>query len=345
MATIKQIAQKAGVSPTTVSNVLHGNTSKVSPAILKKVRAILEEEKYAPNMGAVILARNNSRIIGVILFMEPRSDETVLEDPFASTILGTLEQELRKHGYFMMLHTSVDKDEVIRLAATWKLDGLILLCVPSEVSGAVRKSIQTPVVFVDCYFGDDGQDYHNIGLDDDRGGYEMARHLLSKGHTRMAFMANSPDSPSVDSARFDGCRRAFAEEGLDLADVCYIPVSKSSKARHLLYRRLMAEPLEYTALFFSSDYYAADAVNYFYERGFDVPGRVSVAGFDDNCFSRLVRPHLTTVHQDVFQKGRSAVSMLMRLIRKEPVHETDVRLPVRLTIRDSVRPIEGTPRA
>ncbi|HOV62594.1 MAG TPA: LacI family DNA-binding transcriptional regulator, partial [Spirochaetia bacterium] len=68
MATIKQIAQKAGVSPTTVSNVLHGNTAKVSPATRKKIQAIIREEKYAPNMGAIILAHSNSRIIGVIIF-------------------------------------------------------------------------------------------------------------------------------------------------------------------------------------------------------------------------------------------------------------------------------------
>ncbi|GAB1454908.1 MAG: LacI family DNA-binding transcriptional regulator [Spirochaetia bacterium] len=335
MTTIKHIAQKAGVSPTTVSNVIHGNTARVSPLILEKVRKILLEENYVPNMGAVILARNNSRLIGVILFMEPRSDQTVLEDPFASSILGTLEREIRNQGYFMLLYTTVDKNEVLRLVATWKLDGLIMLWVPGEVATGIKTSISTPVVFVDCYY-DDGNDYHNIGLDDEVGGYEMASYLISKGHTKIAFLANSTESPSVDTARFSGCQRAVSEQGFALTKDSFISVPKSRTERHALYHSLIKDPRPYSALFFSSDYYAADAITYFNEHDISVPEDISVAGFDDNSFSRLIRPRLTTVHQDVFKKGQRAVSMLMSLMRKKAVETKDDKLPVRLVIRDSV---------
>jgi LacI family transcriptional regulator len=148
MSTIKQIAQKAGVSPTTVSNVLHGNTSKVSKATLERVEAIIRKEKYAPNMGAIILAHSNSRIIGVILFKEARCNETVMEDPFSSAIVGAMEREIRMSGYFMMLHITTDEDEVVRIARTWKLDGLILLWVPEEISRIIKRSIDTPVVLL-----------------------------------------------------------------------------------------------------------------------------------------------------------------------------------------------------
>jgi len=70
-----------------------------------------------------------------------------------------------------------------------------------------------------------------------------------------------------------------------------------------------------------------------------VPGRISVTGYDDNIFARLVRPRLTTIHQESGEKGHLAIAMLMRLIRGEPISEADVRLPVRLEIRDSVRQI------
>jgi len=201
MATIKHIARLAGVSPTTVSNVLHGNTAKVSPEVRDRVRAIIDEENFAPNQGAVMLVRSRSRIVGVILFMEPRSGSTAIEDPFVAGIIGTLESEIRRSGYFMMLRATSDKDEVLRLAATWKLAGLVMLCVPSEISSAIARRIGSPVVFVDCYFADDGQAYHSIRLDDAGGGYEMTRYLLSRGHRRVAFMANAGDFPSVDSAR------------------------------------------------------------------------------------------------------------------------------------------------
>ena len=335
--TIKKIAQKAGVSPTTVSNVLHGRTAKVSEETRERIQELLRREQYAPNMGAMILASSNSRIVGVIIFQQPRRDETVLEDPFAATILGSMEHEISRSGYFMMLRTTSDKDEVVRLARTWKLDGLVLLWVPGEVCRVIVQDVDTPTVFIDCYFNDDGQGYHNIGLEDKKGGYEMARYLLSMGHRDILFLANDRLQPGVDMARFEGCREACLEEGLDLGYDRFVAVSKDSGKREELYQGLAAQPLPYTALFFSADYYAAEALAFFQDRGLRVPDRISIAGFDDNHLSRITSPRLTTVRQDVYRKGQDAIDMLMALIRGEAVEEADVRLPVRLVVRDSVR--------
>ncbi|HUW70057.1 MAG TPA: LacI family DNA-binding transcriptional regulator [bacterium] len=337
MATIKQIADKAGVSPTTVSNVLHGNIGKVSPSTLLHVKAILKSENYTPNMGAIMLARNNSRIIGVIMFMEPRRDETVLEDPFSSTIMGAMEAEIRKHGYFMMIHTTSDEAEVVRLAGTWRLGGLVLVWVPATTSRVIRENINRPVVFVDSYFDDDGIGYHNIGLDDEQGGYEIARHLLTKGNTSMTFLANDTVAIGADHARFNGCCRAFSERGLSLSESRYMPISKDSVERRRFYHRVAGDLASFGTLVFSADYYAAEAMMYLQDNGIHVPEDISITGFDDNVFSRIVRPGLTTVHQDVYGKGQAAISMLMKLIKGETITECDVRLPVRLIVRGSVR--------
>jgi LacI family transcriptional regulator len=339
MSTIKKIAQKAGVSPTTVANVLHGNTSKVSPTTWIKVQAIIAEEKYAPNMGAIILAHSNSRIIGVIMFMEPRWNETVLEDPFSSAILGAMEQEMRNNDYFLMLHTTSDEDEIVRLSKAWKLEGLVLVWVPGDICRIISDSIDTPVVFIDCYFTDSDRTYYNIGLQDEGGGYKVARYLLSMGHRDIAFLANSPLSPGGDWARFGGCRAAFAESGQVLSENHFLPLPKERREREALYERMVDKDSTYTALVFSADYYAAEAVSFYQDAGVPVPGRISITGFDDNIFARLVRPRLTTIHQESGEKGRLAITLLLRLIRGEPVAEANVRLPVRLEIRDSVRRI------
>lgn len=328
----------AGVSPTTVSNVLHGNTARVSPATREKVEAILRDANFAPNMGAIILAHRNSRIIGVIMFNEPRGDETILEDPFSATILGALELEIHRNGYFMMLRATSDQDEVVRLARTWKLDGLILFWVPAGTGRIIEDSIDTPVVFIDCYFPDDGRAYHNIGLEDERGGYEMARYLLSMGHRDVLFFANVPLFPGGDEARFQGFRKAFADAGAALPADRFVHLPRDWRDRLALYARMVETPT--TALAFSADYYAAEAISFFEDSGVDIPGRFSVTGFDDNKFSRLIRPRLTTVYQDTAEKGRRAVSLLVRLMRNEEVPKTDVRLPVRLEIRDSVRNLD-----
>jgi LacI family transcriptional regulator len=337
MSTIKIIAKKAGVSPTTVANVLHGNYSKVSPATREKVQAIIQEEKYAPNMGAIILAHSNSRIIGVIMFMEPRREETVLEDPFSSAILGAMEREIRDNGYFVMLHTTSDENEVLHLSRAWKLDGLVLVWVPGDICRIISSSIDTPLVYIDCYFTDDKHVYHNIGLQDQRGGYEIARYLLSMGHTHPVFLANNPLFSGGDPARFKGCQEAFHEQGLTLTKDSYLPLPKGRHEREVLYAQLAAEGSPYTVLVFSADYYAAEAITFLQDQGIEVPEQISITGFDDNIFSRLVRPRLTTVHQDSSEKGRLAIAMLMKLIRGEPVAKANVKLPVHLEIRNSVR--------
>ncbi|AEV28413.1 transcriptional regulator [Sphaerochaeta pleomorpha str. Grapes] len=337
MSTIKEIAQKAGVSPTTVANVLHGNLGKVSPATCKKVQTFIENEKYVPNMGAMILAHSNSRIIGVIMFMEPRSEETVLEDPFSSAMLGAMEREIRENGYFVMLHTTSDEDEVVRLSKAWKLDGLLLVWVPGEICRVISANIDTPLVYIDCYFTDNERVYHNIGLQDRRGGYEIARYLLSMGHTDIVFLANNQLVTGGDPVRFIGCQEAFGEQGQTLGAERYKPLPNNRGKREILYRQLAEDTSQCTALVFSADYYAAEAVSYLKECGIEIPGKISITGFDDNIFSRLVQPRLTTVHQDTGEKGRLAVAMLMKLIRKEPLQEINIQLPIRLAIRDSVQ--------
>jgi LacI family transcriptional regulator len=340
MSTIKKIALKAGVSPTTVANVLHGNLKNVSPATFKKVQTCIENEKYVPNMGAMILAHSNSRIIGVIMFMEPRSQETVLEDPFSSTILGAMEREIRENGYYMMFHTTSDEEEVLRLSKAWKLDGLLLVWVPEEISRLISDTLDTPVVYIDCYFSDDQRVYHNIGLQDRQGGFEIARYLLSMGHREMVFLANNQLVTGGDPMRFYGCQDAFLQQGHSLGPECYLSLPNGRGERASLYRQLADTASQFTALVFSSDYYAVEAISYFRDSGIEIPRRISVTGFDDNIFARLVQPHLTTVHQDAGEKGRLAVSMLMKLIRKERVSEPNVKLPIHLEIRDSVQRIE-----
>ncbi len=337
MSTIKEIAQKAGVSPTTVANVIHGNFARVSQATREKVQAVIDEQKYAPNMGAIMLTHSNSPIIGIIMFMEPRWNETVLEDPFSSAILGAMEKEIRDNGYFVMLHTTSDEDEVVRLSKAWKLAGLILVWVPSSICRVIKESINTPIVFIDSYFTDKDHIYHNIGLQDEKGGYEVARYLISMGHRKCMFFANDLLSAGTDAGRFLGCQKAFYEQGLTLNIDSYIPLPKIRDERYELYLSLAKQEIPYTAFIFSSDYYAAEAVSYLQDCDIDVPGEISVTGYDDNIFARLVRPHLTTVHQDSGEKGRVAIAMLMKLIKGKKVAEPNVKLDVYLKVRDSVK--------
>ncbi len=337
MSTIKEISRKAGVSPTTVANVVYGRTSKVSAATREKVQAILEADKYAPNMGAMMLLRNNSKIIGVIMFTEPRHNETVLEDPFSSAILGAMEREIRNNGYYMMLYVSSDEQEVVRLSKAWKMDGLVLVWVPGNICRIINSSIDVPLVYIDCFFNDNDHVYHNIGLEDKKGGYEVAKYLLSMGHTNLLFLPCNPIFPGGDSERFSGCKEAFAEQGLTLGEDAKLPLPYDRTKREAIYLQITDKQARYTALMFSSDYYASEALTFLQERGVRIPQDISITGFDDNIFSRLVTPRLTTIHQDSSKKGLLAIQMLMKLINNQKVENARITLPVHLEVRDSVK--------
>jgi len=151
-------------------------------------------------------------------------------------------------------------------------------------------------------------------------------------------LANDSIIPGTDRERFAGCREAFAEKGLEIEDDRFIPLSKVQHERYELYRGFRNNPSRCTVMVFSADYYAAEAMAFLREIGVRIPEDLSITGFDDNIFSRIVYPPLTTVHQDVYRKGQMAVDMLIKVMRKEHIEESLVVLPVSLQIRCSVAP-------
>jgi len=341
MLTIKEISKMAGVSPTTVSNVIHGRTGKVSPVVRDKVKRILKEVNYAPNMAANILAHENSRIVGVVFFSEPRRDETQFEDPFSFTILGNIEWELRQLGYYMMVHTTSDQNEVLRFVQSWKLAGVIILWVPREIIPRISNQVSCPVVHIDSYDYDIEGDmrYYRVGIEDRSGGYQISEYLQSMGHRQMVFLSNGPEKTGSDYMRFLGLRDALEEQGRSLAEENFIPLSRVKEERYALYEELASPDTSCTAVVCSADYYASEAVSYYQKTGITVPDDISIIGFDDNIFSRILTPSITTVHQDTGKRGRLAVDILIKLVEGEKVDPPHVTLPVYLQIRDSVKRI------
>jgi len=338
VVTIKQIAALAEVSPSTVVNVLHDRRQKVSNVTCEKVRRILRETRYVPNIAGRILKKQNSRLIGVVLTWARRAEQNAVQDPFFSEIIGALEQEIRSAGYFMLLYTAVNVEECVRMAGSWNVEGLILLgCLRDDCSWLMRNS-SLPLVFIDSYFNDDGLPYTCVGLQDRRGSFLLTEYLIQQGHRRIAFLADGSPPMGLDFERLSGFREAMARYHLPVREEDYLPLSYKAPERHDFLRRFARERLKgYTALTFSSDFYAMDAMTLFYDLGIRVPGDVSICGYDGNIFAGQCRPQLTTIKQDVTAKAVLAVSRVMSLIRKETLPEPVTRLEVSLAVGDSVR--------
>jgi LacI family transcriptional regulator len=339
--TIKNLAKMIDVSPTTVSNVLHGRENKMRPEILKKVKKALEETKYVPNMAGRLLANHGSRLIGVIINYTQRNESNVTLHSFYGEMIGALESEIRKNGYFMMFYSSANADESLRIAAGWNIEGLVIMGGDADESERIMRGADIPVVFIDQYFHPSCRDYINIGINDRYAGYLMTRYLIEQGHRRIAFVCTVDTGRGVFHERYLGYCDALEEKGLFHDKKDYI-----QSENQVLHRRMIMHDFvrygrirDYTALFFGSDSHAVFAMNIFQDMGIKIPEDVSVAGFDGSVFATYCRPLLTTVQQNNPQKAYYAIKMLLQNIKKEALRERDIRLDVSLTIGNSVRTI------
>lgn len=332
MIRIKDIAEKAGVSTTTVSNVIHGNTSKVSKHTIQKVQKLLEEYSYVPSMSARMLAGRGSHMIGILVGGRKNSIE---HSTFFDTIIRELEYQLHKRNYYMILHYSDSPNESLKFAATWNVEGLITVGISEEDNWEIQQHCKVPLVSVDVYYREEWG-VANVGTDDFKGGYLMGRFLLEQGHSKILFL--SDNDIGVDNRRWLGVKSACEENGIPMEKERHIILPEEKECRREFYRmelKKMAE--ENDALFYSSDYYAAEGVIQLMVHGISVPEDISVAGFDDSEFARFSQPQLTTVHQSIRAKAVAAVRKLFAYVREDVAVPLRDELDVSLVIRESVK--------
>lgn len=335
MITLKQLAKKLGVSHTTVSNVVNGKTSEVSQKTINIVQQAIEEFDYIPNRNAKSLSEKRTKIIGVVIQHPIIDNKNAMEMLFYSEIVGSIEYHIRKNDLHMLLHSSDEVTEIINFTKSWNVDGLILISFRRDDAEIIKKSIKKPTVYVDSLFFNSG-DFINVTLNDRISGYNMTNYLIGKGHRKIGFFQNCIDGP--DKQRYLGYSDAMNEHGYSFKkspNLCGFSEGQIYKKLN----ELVKEIENYSALFFSSDYLAAVAINYFFQKGLDVPRDVSVCGFDDNIYATLVRPQLTTVKQDPKVKGELAVNILIELLDKGKVEKNNYILETEIITRDSVRTI------
>ena len=334
MIRIKDIADRAGVSPTTVSNVIHGKTGRVSKATVEKINRILKEMEYVPSISARMLANNSSGLIGVALGFMKKGNASSFEDPFVSAMLGNLEYQIREHGYYMMLVARHEQDDLMQQAPGWNFDGMIAMALKEKEIAELSERLGKPLVTIDQYLPPE-LGVRSITMDDCGGAYQMSQYLIGKGHKKFLFLSDC--DLGVDHYRWLGVRQAMEEAGIEDFESRHIVIPWNPEQREKAYEEMLPFFKKQTALFFSSDYYALEASNFLQNRGIKVPEEISIAGFDDVTYATLARPKLTTVHQMVDGKARRAVEVLMHLIQDEPVQKDIPPLPTTLVERESVR--------
>lgn len=329
---IADIAEELGVSTATVSNVIHGKTKKISDETVKRVQELLEERHYIPSMAGILLAQNNSRIIGVVVNDHEKYEGKVLEDGFVSASLNALVFALERAGYFMMVKVTRDWSEVERFASMWNMDGMVLLGFCESDYEKLRARMHIPFVVYDGYF-EENKAICNLTIDNFDGGRQVGTYLREMGHRRALLIADN--EICMDRERMMGFRDGFGDGQIDFL---MVPTSSTGRCRY--YLENMERIRNCTAAFAVSDAYAAEFMRFIQENGILVPDEMSVVGFDDNTLCENCFPRLTTVGQNAGRRADVAVRALKRLWENSEGGRTEM-LPVHLVLRDSVRAVKS----
>jgi DNA-binding LacI/PurR family transcriptional regulator len=319
------VARRAGVSHQTVSRVLNGHLN-VRESTRARVLAAIDELAYRRNSSARALATRRSQVLGVIAF------DTTLYGP-ASTLFG-IEQAARGAGYFVSIVslkaiTERSVNQALDHLAEQAVDGLIVIA-PQRQSAASLAGLPAdlPVVAVE---GGQAPDLPVVCVDQATGAAAVTRHLLELGHETVFHVAGPLDWLEAE-ARLAAWRATLVDAGAPVPEV--LQGDWSPRSGYEAGRRLSTRD-DLTAVFVANDQMALGLLRAFQEAGIDVPGRVSVAGFDDIPEAEYFCPPLTTVRQDFAEVGRRSIALLLDQLTTGRVGSPRQVAPARLIVRAS----------
>lgn len=328
---LEDVARAAGVSPKTASRVIN-NERSVRTEVREKVWAAVKSLRYVPHPSARSLAANRSFQIG-LLYDNP-SPGYVME-----VQAGVLEAcQARRYGAIvhpLRTDASGHLREIIELVSHHRLDGL-LMTPPVTDDAAIITWLRASHVRFACISPRSHHDVVGARLDEGNAAKDIVDNLLRLGHRRIGHILGHP-AHGATRWRLDGYRAALEGAGLPYAEELVVAGEFSFESGVAAGKRLLSLPHAPTAIFAANDDMAAGVLWAAAQSGIEVPGRLSVCGFDDMPISRQVWPPLTTVRQPCRLMGQIAAQQLIEAIEK-PGSGQMVVLPYELCTRGSTAP-------
>lgn len=332
MATMKQVAERAGVSISTVSHVIN-NTRVVSDDVRQRVLGIIEEMRYIPSAVARSLKNDKTKTIGVLV---PNSS-----NPYFAELIRWIEDAAFQLGYSIILCNAHGDDRkqgaYLRLLMEKRIDGLVL--VASGADDEQDLLLHNPTVpIVQLERALPRLDADLIRVAEEEGAYRATRHLIELGHRAIACVSGPADLPRTRE-RVGGFVRAMRQAGLPAPPERMLHDAFTSAGGHAAFQRLLVQPQPPTAVFVTSDLMALGGLCAAGAAGIHVPGQLSVVGYDDIEGADYASPPLTTVAPPKREMARLAIEQLIGRIQGGAAPLRSTALDSRLVVRASTAPL------
>lgn len=333
--TIKDVAQKAGVSIATVSRVLNGKDG-ISDELEYRVRMAVQELGYHPNLLAQGLRRLNLNLIGVMIPSQT--------DMFFMRLLKGLEDQIQPFGYNILITTTQGKSELelyyAKVLMQYQVSAIVVAPGPEKsLLSDILKRTEIPVIAVNEAL--EGINADSVFHDNVSGARTLVDHLASLGHEKIAFLSGRNNMVTAQK-RLEGYLQGLEDHALhyepDLVQPSEFSISGGLNAT----RRLLDTVHDVTAIIAGNNQAGIGCLFALKERGICLPGDMSLALFGDLDYSELLSPPVTALQDMSYKMGREAGRLVLRRLSKDDDSRGEVervRLKPKLIVRGSTAPI------
>ncbi|WP_340015820.1 LacI family DNA-binding transcriptional regulator [Paenibacillus sp. FSL K6-1318] len=333
MITIKDIAKLAGVSPSTVSRVI-SNHPRISTKTSLKVKQIMKELNYHPNIIAKSLVSKTTHTLGIML---PRPAEELFQNYFFGELLRGIITHATRMNYELLLTTETSSDNelhaISRLVHGRRVDGILLL--GSKRDDPIISFLEAEKFpFVLIGRSEAHPNAPMVDNDNVQTAYDATHHLIAQGHTRIGFVSGPPDI-TLSHDRMLGYQKALAQAGLDADSDWIVEGEFLQESGFRAMSLFMSLPDRPTAIVVIDDNVAFGVLRALAELHYLVPEDISVVSFNNIALSELASPPLSSIDIGTYQLGYTAVQVLLKILSGEPQHHNPVIIPHRLIVRES----------
>ncbi len=333
--TLQDISLAAGVSVMTVSNVIRGKVGAVSEATRQRVESEIKRLKYRPNLNARNLRSSSSKSIGMII---SDNDPAFLNDPFISQLVSGLSNVLSTNDYSLDIQGVVPEQfDQANMLSKLSNDALCAILCGSQQRRQhnidLLKSIDLPTVVFQETLNSRGADIAIIRQEDQGGGFELGKHLVSRKVKKVLFIRSSTDWPAIEQREL-GLRNAFDEASRKIDCVTLESISEEFEDVQKTVKQYLAQSTP-DAIVAGTDSMAIAAMRMCEDLGIKVPSGIMVAGFNGFSERKFATPTLTTVASQAYEMGRRAGEVLLERLSTGRFDRKNIIFPTELLLGDS----------